>query len=103
MEIYDFGLRLQELRLKKGLSQALVAEKLGLSKGTISSYERNLKSPRIETLVELAILYNSSVDYILGIDKRTSIYIDDVPEIHQEIIKNTIDFLKSELNKYSKK
>ena len=99
LEVYDFGLRLQELRKSKGLSQADVARKLKVAKGTISSYERNLKTPRLELLVEMAVLYNASVDYILGLTNRTNLYLDDLPEKHQRIIFQTLSTLKDELTK----
>ena len=41
MEIYDFGLRLKELREKKRLSQNEVASRLEISRSQISAYERN--------------------------------------------------------------
>jgi len=40
-----FGKRLKELRLEKGLTQAALAEKLGLSKPVISMYENGKRIP----------------------------------------------------------
>ncbi len=92
-------MRLQELRNKKGISQAEAARRLHVSKGTISSYERNLKVPKQEKLIALAILYNASVDYILGLTDRPCIYLDDLTEEHQLILLKTLQTLKEELQK----
>jgi len=92
-------LRLQTLRESKGLSQAEVARRLGLAKGTVSSYERNIKTPRLEVLIKLAVLYNSSIDYILGLVNRTNLYLDDLSERDQQIVFGTLRALKEELQK----
>lgn len=64
MEIYDRGWRLKALRKKRGLSQKAVADRLGVDRAAISAYERNIATPRIDVLENLALLYRTSVDYI---------------------------------------
>lgn len=68
MEIYDRGWRLKALRKKRGLSQKAVADRLGVDRAAISAYERNIATPRIDVLENLALLYRTSVDYILGME-----------------------------------
>ncbi len=48
------------------MSQAELAEKLGVSQQTISKYERGTREPDNETLVKLAEIFNCSIDYLLG-------------------------------------
>ena len=72
MEIYDRGWRLKALRKKRGLSQKAVADRLGVDRAAISAYERNIATPRIDVLENLALLYRTSVDYILGMEHRAS-------------------------------
>ena len=84
--VYDFGLRLAELRKKRGLSQDAVAKRLGVNKATISAYERNTTAPSIETLKSLAVIYNSSADYMLGFENRTHLFIDDLSANQQEFM-----------------
>lgn len=55
MEIYDFGLRLKELREAKQLSQQEAAERLNVGRTTISGYERNTITPSVEQLVRMAV------------------------------------------------
>ncbi len=96
MEVYDRGMRLKALREKQHLSQKMVADRLGLTRATISAYERNTKTPSVEMLIKLALLYHSSVDYILGLEDRTSIFIDDLEQEEQEAIVKMIDILRTE-------
>ena len=57
MEIYDRGWRLKALRKKRGLSQKAVADRLGVDRAEISAYERNIATPRIDVLENLALLF----------------------------------------------
>ncbi len=49
----DIGARIRHLRQINGLSQADLAERAGLAKGTISQIERNLTSPAVANLLEI--------------------------------------------------
>ena len=99
MEIYDFGLRLKELRIARKLSQQEVATRLNISRSTISGYEQNTITPSVEQLVRMAILYNTSIDYIMGIDNRISIYLDGLSESQQKTVLDIVKRLKEEFLK----
>ncbi len=96
MDVYDRGMRLKKLREKQHLSQKEVADRLGLTRATISAYERNTKTPSVEILVKIALLYRSSVDYILGLEDRTSIFIDDLEKEEQDTISKMVEILRAE-------
>jgi transcriptional regulator with XRE-family HTH domain len=49
----DIGARIKHLRQINGLSQADLAERADLAKGTISQIERNLTSPSVTNLLEI--------------------------------------------------
>lgn len=101
MEIYDRGLRLKNLREKCRLSQQEAADRLEVTRSTISAYERNTKTPSVDMLVRLAILYHSSVDFILGLQDRTNIYVDDLAESQQATVVKMIDILRAEFQSYN--
>lgn len=88
--IYDFGLILKNLRKKKNLSQEQVAKRLNLTKASISGYENNIITPSIETIKELSILYNTTSDYLLGLDKKESVSIDGLTPRQKDIIDTLI-------------
>ena len=97
--IYDFGLRLKELRERKHLSQADVAERLDVTRSTVSGYECNTITPSAEQLVRLARLYNTSLDYMMGLENRSHLYLDDLSESQQRAILDVVDRLKEEFLK----
>ncbi len=92
---YDFGSRLRELRGKKKLTQTQVAKRLNLSKATISGYENNIKTPSIDVLIQLSILYGSSTDYILGLENRKMIVVDGLTEAEQDIFNALLEEFKA--------
>jgi len=99
MVIYDFGLRLKELREAKHLSQTDVAKRLDVTRSTISGYECNTITPSVEQLVKLAVLYNTSLDYMMGIENRFHLYLDDLTESQQRTILDMVERLKQEFLK----
>ena len=65
----NFGERLAALRKERGLSQEDLAEKLQLTRQTISKWETGASTPDLELLVQLAEVFDVSVDSLLGIKK----------------------------------
>lgn len=92
--IFDFGYRLKELRKKKKFSQYQVARMLNMSKSTISGYENNIKTPSVEVLKKLAMIYGVSSDYLLGIEDREMISVDGLTRKQKEIMNNIIHEFK---------
>ena len=68
--MYKLGERLKELRKQQRLTQVQVAERLGLSKAVISSYEVASRHPSYDILIKMAALYGVTTDYLLGLDNR---------------------------------
>ena len=66
INIQIIGERLKELRLKKGLTQRVVAENMGVSKPIMSQYESGQRLPSIPKLIRLADYFNVSLDYLCG-------------------------------------
>lgn len=64
----DFGSKIKSARQDKGLTQKDIAEKLHVSRKTISSWETGRSYPDIGTLVELSDIYQISLDKLLRED-----------------------------------
>lgn len=59
--------RLRSLRTHFGYSQAMLAEKLAVSRMAYTQYESGSREPGLETLIVLAEIYQVSTDFLLGI------------------------------------
>ena len=63
-----FPTRLKELHSVYSFTQTDLATSLKQSKKTISNYETGTRSPSLNTLVDIANLFNVSIDWLLGRD-----------------------------------
>ena len=59
--------RLQQLRKENGYSQEVLAEKLGISRQSISKWERAESSPEIDNLMALSKIYGLTIDELLDV------------------------------------
>ena len=78
MGVYNMiqiGSRIREFRQKKGLTQKFMAEQLRIHKGTYCNYENNHREPSEDTIKQISMLLDVSVDELLGIN------IEDQPNI----------------------
>ena len=95
----NLGENLFQARKKKGLSQEAVAEKLGVSRQTISKWETDETLPDIRQAKKLAVLYGLTLDELIEFDA-------DVQEIQEVINKTTeetvnkVDWTKIWAEKY---
>lgn len=65
-------MRLRDLREESDFTQRYLANKLNIKQNTYSQYENGQRQIPIAMLVELAELYDTSIDYIVGItDEKT--------------------------------
>ena len=61
-----FGERLKRLRIEHNLTQEQLAQRVGVLKASISSYELGKQYPTINTLIKLCNLFDVSADYLIG-------------------------------------
>ena len=66
--------RLKMLRINSGFTQAAIAEKLHVRQNTYSQYENGVRDIPIELLKELAVIYETSIDYIVGLTDEETPY-----------------------------
>ena len=89
MEI--FGLRLKSLRQEKNLTQQQLAEKLGIVKASVSSYEQNANSPSLEVFVQLCKIFDVSADFLLGLSDNMDIRISSLTDDQVSLIMGLVN------------
>ena len=70
----SFGERIRQLREKHGFNQSYIAKYLQVSQVSVSNWERGIKQPSYQVLIDLAALYSVSCDYILGVTENAKRY-----------------------------
>lgn len=59
--------RLKDLREDKDLTQADIAKLLGTTRQQVSKWETGVQMMGVDKYIKLALFYNVSVDYLLGL------------------------------------
>ena len=95
----SLGSNLFDARKKKGLSQENVAEKLGVSRQTISKWETDETLPDIRQSKHLAVLYGLTLDELIEFDLEVQ-EIQEVIDRTREEVSDKIDWTKAWSKKY---
>lgn len=98
------GSQIKKLRGRFRMSQPQLADKIGVSKQTVSNWETGLKSPRMGKVQQLSDLFDVSINYIIkgeednfNTEKQISYFVKMLDRDDQEQI------LKHAMRLYSKK
>ena len=83
MAFYD---RLKESRIKAGLTQEQLAEKLGVAKSTLSGYESGNREPSVATVAKALEILNIDANYLYQ-DESTNLTELVVSLDEKDIIK----------------
>ena len=86
------GAFLKELRRKKGITQEQLAEKLGVSGGTISRWGTGNNMPDISLLVEISEYFDVSIPEIIKGERKS----EDMKEETKEVAEIMSDYAAAE-------
>ena len=92
-------------RQQKGLTQEEFAEAIGVSPGYVSRLERGIKRASLDTLIEISITLEVTLDSLVGVkpkkeignDKETTEFLLECTEYERNIINDTIKAMKESI------
>ena len=99
--IMIMGQRIKSLRKERGFTQQQLGDMINVTKVSVCGYEKGTRIPNLDTLEDLASVFNSTTDYLLGRD-----YIIKEPDSLWSIAfskddKNIIENLKMHPSLYN--
>lgn len=86
--------RIKLLRESVGITQAELARKLGITRSSINAWEMGISVPSTQYIVQLASFFHVSSDYLLGIDKNTSLDVEGLNDEEIAAIHHLITLLR---------
>ena len=93
--------RIKQLRKKKGVSQAELAELIGVKTNTVSTWERGTRKPDFEALNLLSNYFEVSFEFILGSsDKEEARVVPTQDELDELALSALADELYDNVKKY---
>lgn len=72
--------RIRLLRQARNMSQVELANRLGVTKQSVSNWENDNIQPSIEMLIRLSAIFSVSTDYMLGIESDEYLNVSDLPK-----------------------
>ena len=91
----ELGKQIKTYRMEQNLSQDELAERVFVTRQTISNWENENIQPSIEMLLRLSKLFNVTTDYLLGIDNVPRLNVDGLPECAVAHLSQLIDDLRA--------
>ena len=86
------GEKICKLRKEYNYTQEQLADRLGVSRQSISKWESDLAYPETDKLIELGKLFNCSMDYLLkdGITEKTEVtntdFTDSLKKFREKVL-----------------
>lgn len=89
----ELGIKIKELRLKKGLTQEELASRCELTKGYISQLENDLTSPSIASLNDILIALGTSLNEFFSDDDDEQVVFTESDHFEKQIEHGKIVWL----------
>lgn len=80
----EIGQKIRQFREKVDLSQEQVAKKLGLNRVSYTQLERGNRKVMADELLEIAKLFNTTPDVLLGVRKEIEVNLEEKPKQKKE-------------------
>ena len=86
--------RIKMLREEKGLTQARLAKQMGVTRSCVNAWEMGISVPSTQYLVELAMIFRVSVDFLLGLNQTATVSVAGLDEADMQIVTALITHLR---------
>ncbi len=86
--------RIQTLREQNGMTQAALAKQLGITRSSVNAWEMGISVPSTQYIVELSLIFHVSTDYLLGVERSSTLDISGLREDDVHLLYNVVEHLK---------
>ena len=94
--VYNIANKIKYLRDKVGLTQTDLANRLGISRSAVNSWEMSLSSPSLSNIIEMTQIFHVSADYLLSTSEKMMIDISVLNNEEKEVILKLINCFTSQ-------
>ena len=89
-----FGENLQKLRKEQGISQEQLAEKLGVTRQSVSKWESGASYPEMDKIVALCNMFHCDMDVLINKDITEEREKKDASSVVKEIFSGVTNYVK---------
>ena len=91
--------RIRMLREQYNYSQADLAKKLGIARTSVLAWENQTSVPAMKHIISMARLFRISTDYLLEVDNKRTVSLEDLTDEEIAIICNLLNYFDKEKKK----
>lgn len=86
----DIGNRIKDLRNARRMTQAEFAERINVTKSTVSAYENGTRFPSYDVLIRIARLFKVSTDNLLGYSEKSVVDVTGLTRKQINVIQDVV-------------
>lgn len=86
----DIGTRIKDLRNARRMTQAEFAERINVTKSTVSAYENGTRFPSYDVLIRIARLFKVSTDNLLGYSEKSVVDVTGLTRKQINVIQDVV-------------
>ncbi len=91
----DIADKIKALRESRGMTQAELARQLGITRSGVNAWEMGLSVPSTQYVVDLALFFNVSSDFLLGIDSSFTLNVEGLSDDDICMLRALIERLRN--------
>ena len=91
----DIADKIKALRESRGMTQAELARQLGITRSGVNAWEMGLSVPSTQYVVDLALFFNVSSDFLLGIDSSFMLNVEGLSDDDICMLRALIERLRN--------
>ncbi len=85
------------------MTQAELARRLGVTRSGVNAWEMGISVPSTQYVVELALLFEVSADYLLGIDESATVSVSGLSDEQISALLSVIKCFKNKGEEWTSK
>ena len=87
--------KIKLLREKGGMTQSELAKQLGVTRSGVNAWEMGITTPSTQYIVELALHFKVSTDYLLDMPSAVTISVDGLSDKEIASVKEVVECLRA--------
>lgn len=91
--LYELCERIAVFRNNLGITQAELGKRLGVTRSAVNSWEMGLSIPQLKHVIEMAKIFNTTVDNMISPSERVTVDITNLSPKEQQIIFGMVECL----------
>lgn len=86
--------RIKFLREQRKLTQTDLSMQLGITRSSVNAWELGISVPSTRYIVELAGIFKVSTDFLLGVDRSSTLSVEGLTEADVRLIDDMVCHLR---------